>query len=606
MRPVLSDELRAGRRALEGMPGVQLLEDWIWDTNAKAWVLKVQLSPTFDRRDILPAATAWYLLADLVYPRGKIKFQPANLGGITQTFQHQAYNGSQGQNVPWRSGALCLETSVRMLNRHAYDSEPHTPDERLRWHVERALAWLIAATEDELVRSGDPFELPQFPIVPGDTSTVVFAEGVDTFATWSTIDEPCGLVDLVSIKPNLYLVQRFRSTSGRVLVEPHWGQAIVANKAPTLRGMWFRVDNVPVLPPWQAPATWQELRGVLQAQGISIDKLLKSTFRHLRDGKQHVALIGFPVAATVGAAPMQMHWQPLRLPVLSRGNMTHAGFRPNDLGYWVNDRRMLLHNTAIQWVACENWHGNELSTRGRVSESLRSKTVAIIGIGALGSVVAELLMRTGVHNLVLIDGDIFKAGNLGRHILTLDDLLKPKASALAHRLNRVSPHASVKAVDHHFPPSDPMHISQIQGADIVIDCSANDDLLHDLEAFAWDTPRMFVSYSLGLQAQRLFCFTAQAAMFPRQMFLDAVQPFLLKEWPLYAEQELPREGVGCWHPVFPARFDDIAMMAGHAVKWLEEREALPPAQPSLTVYRQQHEAGLFVGVRQEQVEELYA
>lgn len=74
---------------------------------------------------------------------------------------------------------------------------------------------------------------------------------------------------------------------------------------------------------------------------------------------------------------------------------------------------------------------------------------------------------------------------------------------------------------------------------------------------------------------------------------------------MYAEQELPREGIGCWHPVFPARFDDITMMATHAVKCLEAGVATPQEQPTLTVFKQQYEDGILVGVRREQVEELY-
>ncbi|HSH80373.1 MAG TPA: ThiF family adenylyltransferase [Herpetosiphonaceae bacterium] len=601
---MVSDDLRAARRALEGMRGVHLLQDWSWDTSAGAWALNLRLSPQFSRDAILPAESDWFVLADSSYPRGTIKVLPANLGGIGQTFQHQAYNGITGQAVPWRSGALCLDTTVRTLHRHAYDAEPHTADERLRWHVERALVWLMAAAHEHLAAPGDPFELPQFPVGSGSTPMVVFAEGADSFTRWSTVDEQCGVVDLIVIKPNVYLVQRFRSTRGRVLVAPRWGEAITGSNGAKLRGVWLRADDVPVLPPWQAPATWQELRMAFQAQGLSLDKLLRRSFSRIRDGKQHVALLGFPIPAVVGAAPVQMHWQPVLLPVLSCGNATHRGFRPNELGYWFNDRRTLLQDATVDWATGENWDAAELATRGRLPQSVVTKTVAIIGVGALGSVIAELLMRAGVHNLILIDGDIFRAGNLGRHVLTLDDLFNPKASSLARRLNQLSPHAAVKAINHHFPPADPAHITEVQQADIVIDCTANDDPLYDLENFAWGGTRMFVSCSLGLRAQRLFCFMAESATFPRQAFLDAVHSFLAQESPLYVEQELPREGVGCWHPVFPARFDDITMMAAQAVKCLEASVAAPPEQPALTVFKQHYEDGMFVGVRRERVEEL--
>ena len=50
-------------------------------------------------------------------------------------------------------------------------------------------------------------------------------------------------------------------------------------------------------------------------------------------------------------------------------------------------------------------------------KKLQNKKVAIIGIGALGSVAANLLTRAGVENLILIDRDCIEESNLQRQIL---------------------------------------------------------------------------------------------------------------------------------------------------------------------------------------------
>ncbi len=60
-------------------------------------------------------------------------------------------------------------------------------------------------------------------------------------------------------------------------------------------------------------------------------------------------------------------------------------------------------------------------------------------------------------------------------------------------------------------------------------------------------------------------------------------------------QRLTREGIGCWHPVFPARSDDVSMMTSVAMKFLEFTVANPPPQPILTVFKQQYEQGAFLG-----------
>ncbi len=67
--------------------------------------------------------------------------------------------------------------------------------------------------------------------------------------------------------------------------------------------------------------------------------------------------------------------------------------------------------------------------------SLRSKRVAVLGLGALGSVIAPWLARAGVGHLTLIDRDLVEASNLQRQLLYGEtDLGRPKAEVAAQRL----------------------------------------------------------------------------------------------------------------------------------------------------------------------------
>jgi hypothetical protein len=66
----------------------------------------------------------------------------------------------------------------------------------------------------------------------------------------------------------------------------------------------------------------------------------------------------------------------------------------------------------------------------------------------------------------------------------------------------------------------------------------------------------------------------------------------------YGSQQLPREGVGCWHPVFPARADDVWLLASAAVKCLESAVLLPQSEPQLMVFEQQiTERGELIGIK---------
>lgn len=48
-------------------------------------------------------------------------------------------------------------------------------------------------------------------------------------------------------------------------------------------------------------------------------------------------------------------------------------------------------------------------------ESIREKTVAVVGIGGVGSVAAEMLARCGIGKLILFDYDTVEMANMNRY-----------------------------------------------------------------------------------------------------------------------------------------------------------------------------------------------
>jgi molybdopterin/thiamine biosynthesis adenylyltransferase len=74
-------------------------------------------------------------------------------------------------------------------------------------------------------------------------------------------------------------------------------------------------------------------------------------------------------------------------------------------------------------------------------ERLLASRVAIIGCGALGTVLANNLARAGVGHLIIADRDFIEANNLQRQVLfDEDDLTRnlPKAVAAAQKINRIN------------------------------------------------------------------------------------------------------------------------------------------------------------------------
>ena len=79
--------------------------------------------------------------------------------------------------------------------------------------------------------------------------------------------------------------------------------------------------------------------------------------------------------------------------------------------------------------------------------ALRTRRVAIVGLGATGSVIASWLARAGVGYLTLLDRDFVERSNLQRQILYGEsDLGHLKAEAAADRLREANPEVAITPI----------------------------------------------------------------------------------------------------------------------------------------------------------------
>ena len=107
-------------------------------------------------------------------------------------------------------------------------------------------------------------------------------------------------------------------------------------------------------------------------------------------------------------------------------------------------------------------------------ERLLASRVAIIGCGALGTVLANNLARAGVGHLTIADRDFIEANNLQRQILfDEDDIARglPKAVAAAEKLRRINSAVTVEARVQDIT-ADTVE-AFIEGADVVLDGTDN-------------------------------------------------------------------------------------------------------------------------------------
>ncbi|MEL7658305.1 MAG: ThiF family adenylyltransferase [Bacillota bacterium] len=105
---------------------------------------------------------------------------------------------------------------------------------------------------------------------------------------------------------------------------------------------------------------------------------------------------------------------------------------------------------------------------------LAGSSVAIIGLGALGTVSANNLARAGVGKIRLIDRDYVELSNLQRQALYDEEDVKsekPKAIASAEHLSRINSSIKLEPIISDVNPS---NIEQlIDGFDLILDCTDN-------------------------------------------------------------------------------------------------------------------------------------
>ncbi len=118
------------------------------------------------------------------------------------------------------------------------------------------------------------------------------------------------------------------------------------------------------------------------------------------------------------------------------------------------------------------YNRQELLIGKKAQKRLLKSTVVVVGLGALGTVAADILARAGIGKLIAIDRDVVELTDLQRQLLYDEgDVGKPKAMAAADKLRRVNSEIEIAAV---AADVDHRNIAKLIGTpDVVLDCTDN-------------------------------------------------------------------------------------------------------------------------------------
>ena len=120
----------------------------------------------------------------------------------------------------------------------------------------------------------------------------------------------------------------------------------------------------------------------------------------------------------------------------------------------------------------EEWNKTLTERHGKeLHRAFSSATVAVCGLGGLGSNIAIALARAGIGKLILIDFDRVDITNLHRQQYKADQIGMYKTVALAENLKEIAPYISLEI--HTERITEDNAVTLLQDADII--CEAFDD-----------------------------------------------------------------------------------------------------------------------------------
>lgn len=112
----------------------------------------------------------------------------------------------------------------------------------------------------------------------------------------------------------------------------------------------------------------------------------------------------------------------------------------------------------------------ELLLSPKKTERLKSSNVLVVGLGGVGAYAAEMVARSGVGQMTLIDADVITPTNLNRQLLaTQSNLGKPKTELMANRLRDINPDIKLTVYNEFLRDERILEVLKSQHYDYVID-----------------------------------------------------------------------------------------------------------------------------------------
>jgi hypothetical protein len=497
---------------------------------------------------------------------------------------------------------LCLKEEALAPNNQA----------RLATYVNWAIEWVNDAASGKLLPTGHPYELPDFSRKllkekPPVHKKLWFAESSDSYPIWKDHLGHSGKVELIDLaKDPAILASSF--SFGKDVVWKFPGSATFDITGTKVEGRWLILPSLAYFRN-RPPHHFGELRQMCEASAIDLDALLQDLWAS--DSCRNVfsvLLVGAGIPGVAGDLASEIHWQPLAVRNVN-GEPDSKASRKGPVKRRQAWRKLGVlkrfgDNVEIPWTTCENISEARLHKRGALDAVFTKQKIVLVGCGAIGSCIADQLIRSGVEDLTLIDKEDFEPGNHSRHVLTGRSFYTGKAMALRNQLQCGSPHAKLRSFAVTVPDfrgaAGIEALSALNECNVVIDCSASESAFRWLSKFSANSTKkfvhMFISFDAGLLVLAFSGKDVPARLalksFEQQSKSNSLPNLSQIDFDAYwrdtSKEELVIPGAGCWHPTFPARWNHIQCLMSAAVDMLERRISMPQSSSGFVAIAKRH------------------
>ena len=260
---------------------------------------------------------------------------------------------------------------------------------------------------------------------------------------------------------------------------------------------------------------------------------------------------------------IEVHWQ---VALIEIGSFPIEGVAEKVLGIKTGKWNTHLIKSDIKWALTRNSSYKYFFGRGSLNKDITDKKILIIGLGAIGSMLAKTLTNTGCKYIDIADYDIKEPENVCRSEYQFQFGLGDKVMEMKRILTAISPFIEIEIFKNEYFESmiktfhkdkeiKKIFTSSLNQYDIIFDCTTDNDLMYILDNLKLNCT--VINISMTNHAQALVCaFYPNIYHFVSAQFQDVLENDLVN---LY-------EPTGCWSPTFKASYNDINLLVQLAIK----------------------------------------